>query len=101
MARVGIARRELESDRSWLVPPERREGSREAGREGVVARVVAGREGQQSRTVENLGEGGKWWVTRRGTSGKQREMERGEGGEAGVVSRLRPPSGERLLANYL
>lgn len=99
MARIEIARRELESDRSWLVPPKRREG-RGAGREGVVARVVAGREGQQSRTVENLGEG-KWWVTRGGTSGKQREVERGEGGEAGVVSRLRPPSGERLLANYL
>lgn len=40
-------------------------------------------------------------MTRGGTSGKQREVERGEGGEAGVVSRLRPPSGERLLANYL
>lgn len=36
---------------------QQREG-RGAGREGVAARVVAGREGQQSRTVQDRGSGG-------------------------------------------
>lgn len=34
------------------------EKARGAGREGVAARVVAGREGQQSRAVEDRGNGG-------------------------------------------
>lgn len=73
---------------------QQREG-RGTGREGVAARVVAGREGQQSRAVQDRGNGG-WLVEERAGSG-----ERWRRVEAGVVSRLRPPNGERLLANYL
>lgn len=70
-------------------------------REGAAARVVAGREGQQSRGLEDRGtargEGG-FVEERAGSAGRRRRRRRVK---AGVVSRLRPPSGERLLANYL
>lgn len=95
---VGIARRE--SSRAFVAGEfrQQREG-RGAGREGVAAaRVVAGREGQQSRAVKDrrgggggardgtgpggMGRrGGKWRVARGGTSGKRREVEEsGSGG---------------------
>lgn len=91
---AGIARRELKSDRAAGEFRQQREG-RGAGREGVAVRVVASREGQQSRAVQDRGNGG-WLVEERAESGgRWRRV------EAGVVSRLRPPSGERLLANYL
>lgn len=71
-----------------------REKAEEPG-ERVETRVVAGREGAAIGRWRI----GEWRVARGETSGK-----RWPGGwavEAGVVSRLRPPSGERLLANYL
>ena len=72
---------------------KRRRRRRRKRKRVVVAVVVVAR--GSNRVVKNPREGG--WCKGKGRA----EARRRGAGRTGVVSGLRPPSGERLLANYL